>query len=113
MGPEQPIHVRIRGRSRWLARLWVVGDLAYYLGLVCAVAAFSMIFAIFLVGGLADLFRYADKVQHFWQLLPICYMALPLGIATAVAAGFLKAIAYRRSGIDRNAPGEFIPEERT
>ena len=108
---DKPIYVQIRERSRCLGRLWIMGDLGYYLGLVGAVIAFAMLIAIPPVGGLASLLGDEEKFQWYWQLVPPSLMALPICILVTIVSGYIKAVVFRRSGLQNDVQNEPSTDE--
>src|SRR6516162_4203938 len=99
MSMDYPDYLRIRDKSRLLGLVWMMGDRGYYLGLVTAVLAFSGTVAILAVSGIVSLIGVRGEVERYWPLLPLCLIAMPIGIVVLLVSAWLKEIAHRRSGI--------------
>lgn len=95
MSSERPIYEQLRRRGRWMGRLWVAGEIGYYLGIVLAVAAFSMAVAIPPVAWLARVRGEEEQFAWYWRLFEPSLIALPIFIAIATASGFLQAYLVR------------------
>jgi hypothetical protein len=107
MSMDYPDYLRIREKSRFLGWLWRIGDLGYYLGIVATVLAFSGIVAILAVAGGVGWIWPAPELARYWAMLPLCLIALPVGVVVFVVSACLKEIAHRYSGIhdeDGKAP---------
>lgn len=109
MSQDYPDYPRIRERSRLLGRLWMIGYMGYYIGLLVAVGALVNAGGALIFGGLGHLLAPENEsLRHWWRALIPCVVAIPIGVVIFLVSSRLKQVAYRRSA----RPGRPTPRPR-
>src|SRR4051794_10775810 len=89
-----PDYEQIRVHSKWLGRIWIVGDVLYYIGLLGGILTFIFSFVSVAFGGLAWLFDFKMRPDAFeLKLAPVWLILAVIAGGTACGAWRLKRFA--------------------
>jgi hypothetical protein len=79
MSLDYPDYERIKAQSRWLGRVWMLGDCAYYLGLLGGILAISWSLSATAVGIPCRLLGCANEgTERYLQLVPKMLAGFPV-----------------------------------
>ncbi|WP_146853990.1 hypothetical protein [Brevifollis gellanilyticus] len=92
MSLDYPEYVELKKRKRWfLALLWRLGDIGYYVGLLGA-----LIGPLSLLGGFTSRWMRSEPTGSFWGAV-LCVLTVFAGfVLLLVLSGELKAYALKR-----------------
>ena len=93
MSLDYPDFVQLEKRNRWLALLWFIGDIGYYLGLLGAVAGPLCVLGSFVLRWIRS-----GSVTGFGSDLVCALIIFAVFALILVSAGSLKAYARKRGG---------------